>query len=121
MAKQLPYEGSCPVENVINVFGGKWKSSIVFHLEKTRTLRFNALRKCIPEVTQRMLTQQLRALERDGIVHREYYPEIPPRVEYSLTAVGLSLGPLSQIMEKWGERNMDTVYKSRQRYDRKNE
>ena len=119
MVKRPEYEGPCPIEKVLRVFGGKWKPSIIYHLESSGVLRFNELRHAIPEVTQRMLTQQLRELERDGLVRREQYPEIPPRVEYSLTDLGLSLGPLGQAIEKWGKQHMDLVGKSRRQYDQK--
>jgi DNA-binding HxlR family transcriptional regulator len=71
--------------------------------------RFNELRRLLPEVTQRMLTRQLRELEQDGIVHREIYKEIPPRVEYSLTEFGTSLGPIIVQMLDWGEQYMEQI------------
>jgi DNA-binding HxlR family transcriptional regulator len=75
MAKRTQYDGPCPIERVINVFGGKWKPAVLYNLELHGTLRFGELRKLIPEVTQRMLTQQLRELERDGLVKREQFTE----------------------------------------------
>lgn len=115
MAKS--YDGPCPVERVFRVFGGKWKSAILFYLEEKGTLRFNELRKQIPEVTQRMLTQQLRELERDGLVTRKHYAEIPPRVEYSTTKLAASLVPIFQSIDMWGKKNMAAIHKAQKRYD----
>lgn len=119
MAKRREYDGPCPIERVINVFGGKWKPAILFHLVEQGTLRFSELKRAIPEVSQRMLTQQLRELERDGLVHRNHIPEIPPRVEYSVTDIASSLTPVSEAIDNWGQENMNAVHKARQRYDRK--
>ena len=121
MANFPDYEGPCPIEKTLNVFSGKWKPSIVFHLEIEGPLRFSELRKRIPEVTQRMLTQQLRELERDGIIERKDYGEKPPRVDYRLTEeLGWSLQPIGQLLEKWGEANMEKVNLARQNYDERN-
>src|SRR5687768_13863516 len=84
---------SCPVEATVDVIGGKWKSVIVYHL-LDGTKRFNELKRLNKGITQRMLTLQLRELEASGIVHREIYRQIPPKVEYSLTEFGRSLEPL---------------------------
>jgi DNA-binding HxlR family transcriptional regulator len=98
----------CPVEATVDIIGGKWKAVILYYLlEGPR--RFNELRRLLPEVTQRMLTLQLRDLELDGIVHREIYKEIPPRVEYSLTEFGASLGPIIVQMCDWGEQYMQQI------------
>jgi DNA-binding HxlR family transcriptional regulator len=92
----------CPVETTLGVIGGKWKAVILFWLNDG-TRRFSALRRAIPGVSERMLAQQLRELERDGVVRREVYPEVPPRVEYSLTAYGQTLRPITQLMCAWGQ------------------
>jgi DNA-binding HxlR family transcriptional regulator len=92
----------CPVEVTLDIIGGKWKQLILYYLLQG-TKRFNELRRLLPNVTQQMLTTQLRELERDGIVHREVYAEVPPKVEYSLTERGRSLEPILLAMLAWGE------------------
>ncbi|MGM1022043.1 MAG: winged helix-turn-helix transcriptional regulator [Bacillota bacterium] len=91
----------CPVAKTVGVIGGKWKGVILYHLT-TGPRRYNEIRRTLPNITQRMLTLQLRELERDGIVHREIYNENPPRVEYSLTPLGDTLRPLLDFMRDWG-------------------
>lgn len=93
---------SCPVLTTLSVIGGKWKPAIIWSLLRHGTTRFGALRKSLPGITQKMLTQQLRELEADGIVAREVYAEVPPRVEYSLTAYGKTLTPIMDEMANWG-------------------
>ena len=119
MNRKKIHNSPCPIEPVLQTFGGKWKPSILFYLEQKGTMRFNELKRTIPEITQRMLTQQLRELERDGLVNREHYPEIPPRVEYSSTKLALTLTPIFQAMEAWGAKNKSAIYRSRERYDAK--
>lgn len=91
----------CPVETTLDVIGGKWKAIILFHLIDGPK-RFNEFRRLYPGMTQFMLTLQLRDLERDGIIHREVYKQVPPKVEYSLTEFGLTLKPIILDMKKWG-------------------
>lgn len=91
----------CPVETTIELIGGKYKALILWHLSES-TLRFSELRKAITGATAKMLTQQLRELEAQSLVHREVYPVIPPKVEYSLTAKGKSLMPVLIAMRDWG-------------------
>ncbi|MEV0246610.1 helix-turn-helix domain-containing protein [Nocardia sp. NPDC050712] len=98
----------CPIEVTLDVIGGKWKGMVLYQL-MDGTARFNELRRVIPGATQRMLTLQLRELERDGVITRTVYPEVPPRVEYELTPFGRSLGPLLELMERWGERYLAEV------------
>lgn len=92
----------CPAETTIDVIGGWWKIPILWHLF-TGTKRFSELRRALPDCTQKMLTQQLRELERDGVVRRKVYPEVPPKVEYSLTERGKSLKPVVKAMCVWAE------------------
>lgn len=93
----------CTVEVAVEIVGGKWKlAAVKVLLEGTH--RFNELHRSLPGVTPRMLTRQLRELERDGIIHREVYAEVPPRVEYSLTPVGESLREIVHLLDEWGDR-----------------
>ncbi|MBO6505016.1 MAG: helix-turn-helix transcriptional regulator [Kordiimonadaceae bacterium] len=91
----------CPVEAALEVIGGKWKGVILYHL-LSETMRFNELRRVMPEITQRMLTKQLRELEADNLVLRKVYPEVPPKVEYSMTAYGKTLEPVIHSLREWG-------------------
>ncbi len=100
---------NCPVEATLSVIGGKWKVVILYYLAHAGTHRFAELRRKIPGVSERMLTQQLRELERDGVVHREVYPEVPPKVEYSLTPYGGTLRPISDLMCDWGKKHLKRV------------
>ncbi len=96
---------NCPVEATLDIIGGKWKSIILFRvLEETR--RFNELRRLIPALTQRMLTNQLRELEHDGLIVRKVYAQVPPKVEYSISAFGKTLEPVLLALKLWAEKNM---------------
>ena len=95
----------CPAEFTLNVIGGSWKVPILYHLAN-EAKRFSMLRRDLPRITQKMLTQQLRELERDGVVHRKVYPQVPPKVEYSLTETGRTLLPVVSVMCKWGSARM---------------
>lgn len=92
---------SCPLTSAMEIIGGKWKIVILGHLF-TDVKRFGELKQLMPGVTQKMLTQQLRELEADGLLHREIYKEIPPKVEYSLTESGQSLEPILKELCIWG-------------------
>ena len=94
---------NCPIEATLDLIGGKYKSIILWHLIDG-TLRFNELSKVIPQATPKMLTQQLRELENDGLVNRVVYPVIPPKVEYSLSEFGKSIIPILDSMCTWGTR-----------------
>lgn len=94
-------ETHCPVETTINLIGGKYKSLILWSL-MGGTLRFSQLRREVPCATPKMLTQQLRELESDALISRKVYPEVPPRVEYSLTEFGSSIRPVLEAMYAWG-------------------
>jgi len=95
----------CDIEVLTGAIGGKYKAIILYHLMHG-TKRFNELGRLIPDASQRMLTQHLRELEHDGIVHREIYREVPPRVEYSLTELGHALKPLLEQMQAWAKQHL---------------
>lgn len=96
----------CPVESTLSFLDGKWKGVILYHLLEDGTLRFNELRRRIPSVTQRMLTKQLRELEEAGLVERTVFPVVPPRVDYKLTPLGLSLKPVIAALRLWGKEHV---------------
>ena len=110
--KQYDCDFGCPVEACVEVIGGKWKGVILFHL-LGGTKRFNELARLMPDVTQRMLTRQLRELEADQVVARKIYPEIPPRVEYSLTEFGRTLDPVLRTLQKWGMAYLEQITRIR--------
>ena len=92
------------MEAALAVIGGKWKVVVLFWL-RDQVLRFGELRRLIPDISERMLTQQLRQLEDDGIVRRKVYSEVPPKVEYSLTPYGRTLRPITDLMCAWGKKH----------------
>lgn len=94
-------EKVCPVATTVNLIGSKWRLLIVRDL-LTGTKRFNELHRSIKGISQKVLTENLRKMEEDGLVHREVFPEVPPRVEYSLTELGASLRPIIETMREWG-------------------
>ena len=100
--KQQQNTPMCPVEVTLSIVGGKWKLQIVYCL-LGGTRRFGQLRRLIPMATQQMLTLQLRELEQMGILHRQVYAQVPPKVEYSLTELGRSLEPIICQIAEWGE------------------
>jgi DNA-binding HxlR family transcriptional regulator len=102
--EELP---ACPVATTVNLIGNKWKILILRDL-LTGTKRFGELRKSVAGISQKVLTDNLRSFEEDGIVLRKIYAEVPPRVEYSLSELGESLRPIIEVMEKWGK-----AYKAR--------
>jgi DNA-binding HxlR family transcriptional regulator len=93
---------TCPVERTLAVIGGRWNPLILFHLRGGKR-RFNELRRLMPGVTQRMLTQHLRELEANGVISRTIHPIVPPHVDYSFTALGLTLLPILDAMAAWGD------------------
>jgi DNA-binding HxlR family transcriptional regulator len=95
----------CPVEATLDVIGGKWKSVILFWL-RDDVCRFGELRRKIPDVSERMLTQHLRELEEDGVVQRKVYAVVPPKVEYSLTPYGRTLRPITDLLCAWGKKHL---------------
>lgn len=91
----------CPAEITLAVIGGRWKTLLLYNLFQG-VKRFSELQRALTGITQKMLTQQLREMERDGLVHREVFPEVPPKVEYSLTPLGKTLEPVVRAMCEWG-------------------
>lgn len=108
MATKTNQKFLCPLNAALDIVGGKWKLKILYHLLDTPK-RFGELRKLLPSVTQQMLTTQLRELEQDGVIHREIYKEIPPKVEYSMTEFGKSLTPVLNALTEWGTANFSTI------------
>ena len=108
---------SCEIRDAFMMIGGKWKSMILYVLSSQGVVRFNQLKKTVAGISQKMLTQQLRELERDGLIKRQVFPEVPPHVEYSMTELGLSLGPIYQAVHNWEQENLTEIYKCRRQYD----
>lgn len=102
MNKEKAMNYNCPVEAAMDIVGGKYKAIIIYHLIDA-TLRYNELQRLIPQATPKMLSQQLKELEADGIVNRVLYPVVPPKTEYSLTELGKTLVPIVQDLCDWGE------------------
>ncbi len=94
---------TCTFEITIDLIGGKWKPLIIWHLGCQGTKRFSELKRLLPHTTPKMLTQQLRELEADGLVNRKVYPQVPPKVEYSLSELGETLMPILRMMCDWGK------------------
>ena len=119
MAKAIkePIFPECPIRNVLARICDKWSMLVIFMLEKHQAepLRFNALRKLIPDISQKMLTSTLRTLEEDGLILRQVYAEVPPRVEYSLTPRAQSLIPIVDNLVDWAAYNMAAILKDREK------
>ena len=110
------YRETCPTRQVLGLIADKW-TSLVIGLLEDRPKRFSELQRGIEGISQKMLTQTLRQLERDGLVTRTVYPEVPPHVEYKLTELGLKLEEPIALLRQWAEENMDEVIKSQIAYD----
>ena len=110
MAKVQAVDEQCPIELGLNILSGKWKLKILWHLSKG-TIRFNELQQLLGSITTKTLTEQLRELEEQGIILRTVYPEVPPRVKYSLSEIGCTLKPILGELCEWG--------KTYQKYQRK--
>ncbi|MBC7861575.1 MAG: helix-turn-helix transcriptional regulator [Bacteroidia bacterium] len=106
----------CALDVTMDYIGGKWKSVVLWYL-RNKTMRFGELRKQIPDITEKMLSMQLKQLEMDGIVKREVFPEVPPRVEYSLTKEGKGMLPMLEALAEWGrtKAKRDGVIQERKR------
>ena len=107
---------NCPIRNVLSRVGDKWSMLVLITLENNDCQRFKELQRNIPDISQKMLTATLKMLEGDGLIHREVFPEIPPRVEYSLTEKGKSLLPLIDNLLSWASENMEDIIESRKQY-----
>ena len=99
---------NCPVTHCLNLIGGKWKPLIIYGISKNCN-RFSRLHKAIPLISKQMLVNQLRELEEDGLVERIIFAEIPPRVEYKITAYGESLLPILYVMQDWGIKDLEKI------------
>jgi len=102
---------ACPIRQVVSRFGDKWSLLVLFLLNRSNTgvLRFNEIRRFMTDCSQKMLSQTLKNLEQSHLVHREVYPEVPPRVEYSLTETGRSLMPVLTALIDWGKEHFNEV------------
>ncbi|MER5966235.1 helix-turn-helix domain-containing protein [Streptomyces sp. NPDC002057] len=100
---------TCGLDAAITVMGGKWKGLILFSLGEDGPLRFGELRRAVPGISERMLILQLREMEASGLVHREVYHQVPPKVEYSLTEFGSSLNTALAPLGEWGEKHMERI------------
>ncbi|SHK23399.1 winged helix-turn-helix transcriptional regulator [Tepidibacter formicigenes] len=101
---------SCEIELTLTVIGGKWKPLIIWFLGTIGTLRFGEIRKLIPKITHKTLTNQLRELEKDELIKRKTYPVVPPKVEYSITEKGKTLLPILEMMCDWAQQNTNLEY-----------
>lgn len=107
---------NCPIRNVLSRVGDKWSMLVLFTLESNDNQRFKELQRNIPDISQKMLTATLKMLEADGLIRREVFPEVPPRVEYSLTKKGKSLLPLIDNLLSWASENMEDIIESRRKF-----
>lgn len=107
--KTCPSEFNCPVDATIQLIGGKYKAVILWHLIEDKK-RFSELKRLIPRATEKMLSQQLRDMESDGLIVRTVYPVVPPKVEYSLSEFGRSLVPVLDSMCRWGTDYLNTFF-----------
>ena len=101
---------NCPVEATLSLIGGKYKAIILYHIMDDKVLRFNQIQKYIPRATAKMLTQQLRELEKDGLIHRKVYPVVPPKTEYTMTDLGNTLHDVVYAMCDWGREHMARTF-----------
>lgn len=113
--KTCPSEFNCPVDATIQLIGGKYKAVILWHLTDEKK-RFGELKKLIPKATEKMLAQQLRDMESDGLIVRTVYPVVPPKVEYSLSEFGRSLVPVLDSMCRWGTDYLKTFYEKEDKH-----
>ena len=107
---------NCPIRNILSRIGDKWSMLVLYTLETVEAKRFKELQRNIPDISQKMLTATLKMLEADGLVKREAFAEVPPRVEYSLSDKGKTLLPHINALISWATDNMDDIYESRRHY-----
>lgn len=108
----------CPVRNIIARFGNKWGFLVLLDINEHGTIRFNKLHSVIPDISTRVLSSTLRTLEADNLISRKIYPEIPPRVEYSLTLMGKELVPIVQQLTDWASKNLPTIMNHRKQFEK---
>ncbi len=113
------FNKNCPTRMVLDRIADKWTVLVVSSLE-SETKRFGELKKEIDGISQKMLTKTLKGMERDGLIKRKAYPTIPPKVEYSLTDLGVTLVKMLQNIQYWAENNIEEIIKSQRRFDSKN-
>ncbi|OAZ44830.1 winged helix-turn-helix transcriptional regulator [Paenibacillus polymyxa] len=111
---------NCEKELTLSVLSGKWKVVILWHLGVEGPHRFSDLQRLFPKLSHKVLTNQLRELMEDGIVHREVYPEVPPKVEYSMTALGMTILPIVEMMYEWGKKRVQSIREEMQRSSEEN-
>ncbi len=109
------YDPQCPIRNILARLGDKWSLLVLYTLSQKERMRFGDLRRAVPDISQKMLTVTLRTLEEDGFVTRTIYPEVPPRVEYALTARAFSLLPHIQSLVAWAKENMEPIIRDRKK------
>jgi len=97
----------CPYATAQKLLSGKWSLVILHYLDENKIMRFNELKRCFPDITQSTLTKQLRFLEENGLIDRKVYPEVPPKVEYTLTEIGKEFSEVLKHIEKWGYKYID--------------
>ncbi len=115
-SKEFSNTDQCPVRNVLDRFGDKWSMLIILLLGQQEVMRFNEMHKAIGDISQKMLTVSVRKLEADGLLSRQIFPVIPPRVEYRLTPLGKSLLPLMATISDWANQNMKEILENRSKF-----
>lgn len=108
---------TCPIRNVVARFGDKWSLLVLLVINEAGIVRFNELGRMIPDISTRVLSTTLKTLEADGLIDRKVYAQVPPKVEYTLTATGRSLIPLIMQLTEWAQQNMKNVMTNRRRYE----
>lgn len=107
MENNLCMRATCPMEYTMNEIAGKWKLVILWHIYKNEIIRYGELKKSVVKISHKILADQLTSLVESGLVHKEIYNQIPPKVEYSLTEKGKTLIPILNLMYRWGTENME--------------